>query len=129
MVRRQIELWEGPATVGSDSGDHDPASAALADWDAAGVLTAPRGVRVHATELPAVIGRWRQDFTDLKIELTTLVSSQDEQWLAIEWTWHVTRRSDHARSSTRDAIIVTLAHGKIVGWREYFDTHGSVEFS
>lgn len=63
------------------------------------------------------------------MELTTLISSPDGRWLAIEWTWHVTRRADRARSSTPDALVVALTRGKIVHWREYFDTFGSVEFS
>ena len=33
-----------------------------------------------------------------------------------------------ARSITPDSIIVELRDNKIVQWREYFDTFGSVEF-
>ncbi len=119
IVRRQIAFREGG----------DPDGVALADWDRTGVLIAPRGVRVLAADIPDVVTRWRHDFTDLLVELTALISSADGRWLTIEWTWQVTRRQDHARSSTPDAIVVALAHGRIVSWREYFDTFGSVEFT
>ena len=118
LVERQIAIW----TAGVDS------VGALDDWTADGVLTAPRGVRLQASEVIGVIEGWHREFCDLRIELTSLVSSADGAWLAIEWTWNVTRRSDGKTSAMLDAIIVELADGLIVEWREYFDTFDSVEF-
>ena len=118
LVERQIAIW----TAGVDS------VGALGDWTADGVLTAPRGVRLHASEVMGVIEGWHREFCDLRIELTSLVSSADGAWLAIEWTWNVTRRSDGKSSAMFDAIIVELADGLIVQWREYFDTFDYVEF-
>lgn len=118
LVRRQISLWE------TNSDDVQ----ATADWLADGVLTAPRGVRVPTAEILGVIEGWHRDFMNLHVDLRSLVASADGTWLAIEWTWDVTRKSDGARSLTPDAIIVQLRDGKILQWREYFDTFGSVEF-
>ena len=118
LVRRQISLWE---TNSDEAG-------AVADWLPEGVLTAPRGVREQSGSLPAVVNEWHQHFGDLRVELVSLFGSADGQWLAIEWTWSVTRKSDGASGTTPDAIIVQLQDGKILSWREYFDTFGSVEF-
>lgn len=117
LVTRQIELW----VTNRDTG-------ATADWLAEGVLTAPRGVRVGTADLLSVIEGWHRSFTDLHIDLQSLVVAADGTWMAIEWTWRVTRRSDGATSVTDDAIIVELRDGKVLAWREYFDTFGSVEF-
>lgn len=118
LVRRQISLWE----TNNDS------MKASADWLPEGVLTAPRGIRVATADILGVITGWHDEFTNLKVDLRSLVASADGTWLAIEWTWDVTRKSDGARSVTFDAIIVELREGKILQWREYFDTFGSVEF-
>ena len=118
LVRRQIELWE----------QNRDEVGALDDWATDGVLTAPRGVRVGAAAIPGVIDGWHTLFRDLRGDLTSLFATTDGQWVAIEWTWHVTRRSDGATSSTPDAIIVEMRNDKIVEWREYFDSFGSVEF-
>jgi ketosteroid isomerase-like protein len=117
LVNRQIELW----VTNRDTG-------ATADWLAEGVLTAPRGVRVGTADLLSVIEGWHRLFRDLHIDVGSLVASDDGNWMAIEWTWRLTRRSDGATSLTPDAIIVELRDGKILEWREYFDTFGSVEF-
>lgn len=117
LVTRQIDLW----VTNRDTGATD-------DWLAEGLLTAPRGVRVATPDLLAVIDGWHRLFTDLHIDVESLVVSDDEVWMTIEWTWRVTRRSDGATSVTNDAIVVELRDGKILAWREYFDTFGSVEF-
>jgi len=118
LLERQMSLW---VSNRDDVG-------ALADWAPDGVLTAPRGVRVTPEELLGVIDGWHRLFTDLRIELTSWFASGDRSRLALEWEWHVTRRSDGARSTTLDAIVVDLRDGRIVRWAEYFDTFGSVEF-
>lgn len=119
LVRRQIAFWE----------TNSNAAGGLEDWLPEGVLTAPRGVRESTDALPAVVETWHQLFRDLHIEILSLFGSADGQWLAIEWTWLVTRRSDGATGVTTDAIIVQLHEDKIFSWREYFDTFGSVEFT
>ncbi len=118
LVRRQISMWENNC---DDVG-------AANDWCADGELTAPRGVRVAAGDLADTIRAWHEVLTDLYIELTALFASPDGNWLAVEWSWHCTRRHDMARSITPDAIVVEFRDGKIASWREYFDTFGSIEF-
>jgi len=41
---------------------------------------------------------------------------------AVEWTWSETRREDGQRRNIEDAIVFVLPGGRIVYWREYFDT-------
>jgi len=118
LVRRQIAFWQ----------DNRDDVGAVDDWCSDGVLTAPRGVRVAAPDIAATINGWHEMLRDLQVDLTTLVSSPDGTWLTIEWTWEVTRKRDGATSITPDAIVVELRDGKILSWREYFDTFGSVEF-
>ncbi len=118
LVRRQISMWENNVdSVG-----------AAADWCTDGELTAPRGVRIIAGDIAEAIRGWHEILTDLHVELTALFGSPDGKWLAIEWSWHCSRRRDMARSTTPDSIIVELRDGKIASWREYFDTFGSIEF-
>jgi ketosteroid isomerase-like protein len=66
-------------------------------------------------------------YADVEITVTNVFASADGTQIAIEWTYAATRRADGARSSTPDAIIVTLRDGLIVSWREYFDLSTSVE--
>ncbi len=118
LVMRQKLLWE---SNGGWAGGLD-------DWSPDGVLEAPRGIYVKASDIPAAIDTWHRSFRDLHIELVSLFVSADLRWMAIEWTWDATRRADGARGVTPDAIVVKLRHGKIAHWREYFDTAKSVEF-
>jgi ketosteroid isomerase-like protein len=102
-------------------------TAAAADWHPAGVLTAP-GNRVPFPDLERTIADFWSQYGDLVVTVTTVFASADGRRLALEWLWEVTRRSDGARSRTEDAILVDLdADGRILSWREYFDTATSVE--
>jgi hypothetical protein len=47
--------------------------------------------------------------------------------LAIQWDWTVTRKRDHKRATTHDAILVHLVGGKIATWSEYFDFGNSLD--
>lgn len=118
LVRRQISLWETNGRMGEG----------FDDWLPEGVLEAPRGIRALAPDLPAVIDAWHRSFSDLHIEVVSLFGSRDAGWLAIEWTWQATRRSDGVTGVTPDAIIVQVHDHRIAHWREYFDTVDSVEF-
>jgi ketosteroid isomerase-like protein len=117
LVTRQMDLW----ITNRDTG-------ATADWLPEGELTAPRGTRVKTADLLSVIDGWHKSFSDLQIDLRSLVVSEDGAWMTLEWIWTVTRRADGEVSVTEDAIVVELRDGKVLSWREYFDTFGSVEF-
>jgi len=115
MLERQADAWK--------TGDF---SIAKADWHPDGVLTAP-GNRVPFGALAETIRRFHADFMDLEVTITNAFASPDGRKLAFEWMWTVSRRRDGARSATPDAIIVDLEDGKILEWREYFDTAAAVE--
>jgi uncharacterized protein (TIGR02246 family) len=85
------------------------------------VLIAPGGIRLEGIEaLRENNARYFADFTDIRVQLTRVVLDGDEG--ALEWTWSETRRADGQRRSVDDAIVFALRDGKIVYWREYFDT-------
>lgn len=116
MLQRQANAW----TVGDFSD-------AAGDWHREGVLTAP-GNRVPYEALAKTITAFQRDYGDLVVTITNAFSSPDGRRIALEWLWEVSRRSDGARSLTEDAIIVDLdGDGKILSWREYFDTASAVE--
>jgi ketosteroid isomerase-like protein len=116
MLQRQAHAW----TVGDFS-------AAAADWHPEGVLTAP-GNRVPYEALERTIKAFHRDYGDLIVTITNVFASADGRRIALEWLWEVSRRSDGARSRTEDAILIDLdAAGKILSWREYFDTASAVE--
>lgn len=116
MLQRQAHAW----TVGDFS-------EASGDWHPDGVLTAP-GNRVPFEALARTITAFHRDYGDLVVTITTAFASADGKRIALEWLWEVSRRSDGARSVTEDAILVDLdARGKILSWREYFDTASAVE--
>jgi len=115
MLERQADAWK--------TGDF---SRAEADWHPDGVLIAP-GNRVPFDALAETIRRFHADFMDLEVTITNAFASPDGTKLAFEWLWTVSRRRDGARSATPDAIIVDLEDGKILEWREYFDTAAAVE--
>ena len=85
------------------------------------VLIAPGGIRREGIDaLRENNARYFADYTDIRVNLTRVVLDGDEG--ALEWTWSETRRSDGQRRSVDDAIVFVLREGKIVYWREYFDT-------
>jgi uncharacterized protein (TIGR02246 family) len=85
------------------------------------VLIAPGGIRLEGiAALRENNARYFADYTDIRVNLTRVVLDGDEG--ALEWTWSETRRADGQRRSVDDAIVFVLREGKIVYWREYFDT-------
>ena len=100
--------------------------AALADWHPDGVLIAPAG-RFPLAAIPGAMAEFDAHYTDLEIRITNVFANPAGDRVAIEWLWTVTRRADGARRATEDAILCDLVDGKILSWREYFDTATSVE--
>lgn len=115
MLERQAQAWI--------TGDFGPAAA---DWHPEGALTAP-GARVPLAGLAEAIAAFHRDFRDLEVTITGAFATAAGDRIALEWLWTVTRRADGARSTTADAILVDLVDGRILSWREYFDTAGAVE--
>jgi ketosteroid isomerase-like protein len=103
------------------------------DWDAVreywhpdGELVSPGG-RWPVTSMRAIMRDLDAQYRDVDIQVTNVIQSADESYIAFEWTYASTRRSDGARSVTPDAIIVEFRDGLIYSWREYFDQSHSVE--
>ena len=102
-------------------------SEAAADWHPRGVLTAP-GNRVPIDALARTVEDFFRDYGDLTVTITNVFASADGRRVALEWLWEVTRRQDGVRSRTEDAILIDLdGSGRILSWREYFDTANAVE--
>jgi ketosteroid isomerase-like protein len=116
MLQRQAHAW----TIGDFS-------YAAPDWHQDGVLTAP-GNRVPFAALASTIAAFHRDYGDLVVTITNVFASADGRRIALEWLWEVSRKKDGARSRTEDAILIDLdAAGRILSWREYFDTASAVE--
>ena len=78
---------------------------------------------VHLTD-PDQVRRAALDhfarFRDTSVEIRRLVVQGDTA--AVEWHWrHVNRQTGEA-TRAEDAIVLQVAGGKIVYWREYIDT-------
>lgn len=106
---------------------------ATGDWDAVrqywhpdAELVSPTGTW-PVTAMRAIMADLGRDYTDVEITVSQVFASADGSRLAVEWTYAATRRSDGARSSSPDAIIVEFVDGLIRSWREYFDLSTSVE--
>jgi len=109
LVQRQADAWQG--------GDIE---AIVADFDEAGALITPGGAWVgHAAIRQAAIAFWATVQT-VQVEIKRLLVDGDQG--AIEWRWTEVRRADGQAHTADDAIIFTVKNGKIVYWREYFDT-------
>lgn len=117
LVDRQARAWE-----------RNDFELCADDWLPDGELVAPSGVFPVPT-LRQAMTEFHAAYSDLEIVVKNVFASADGAKLAIEWDWTVTRRSDGARGTTPDAIIVDLVGGKIKSWREYFDLSTSVEAS
>ncbi len=115
LVLRQAQSWE-----------QNNFDLAKDDWHPDGVLVSPAG-EWKAAELANAMHDFHQNFMDLQVTIKNIIASPNQDKLAIEWDWTVTRRSDGLRGTTPDAIIADLKDGKIISWREYFDLSQSVE--
>jgi len=108
LVNRQVQAWQ----------KHDFAIAA-ADWLPNGHMFFPGG-HVFKKDMQSAMADYFKNFTNLKITVNEMFFSQDGNRLAIQWDWTVTRKRDHKRTTTHDAILVHLVGGKIATWNEYF---------
>jgi ketosteroid isomerase-like protein len=115
LVNRQVQAWE----------KRDFAIAAD-DWLPNGESFSPGG-HVVKKDMQSAILNYFQNFTDLKVTVNEMFLSEDGTRLAIQWDWTVTRKRDHKRATTHDAILVHLVGGKIATWSEYFDFGNSLD--
>jgi uncharacterized protein (TIGR02246 family) len=115
LVERQARSWE--------TNDFELGAG---DWAPDGVLRAP-GVTVPFERLGGEMAHFHELYVDLRVDIKNVFTSRDGNRIALEWDWEVSRRSDGARSTTNDAIVVDLVDDKIASWREYFDPAQGVE--
>lgn len=109
LIERQAQAWI--------DGNIEPA---LGDFAPDAVFISPGGRWQGHGEIRAAAEAFFAVATDVTVEITRVIFAEDEG--AIEWTWSETSRETGTRHSAEDAIIFTLREGKIVYWREYFDT-------
>ena len=109
LVERQARAWE-----------REDVRAIVADFSDDGVLISPGGRWQGHEALSAVVTAFFAEATNVHVEVTRVLLEGDQG--AVEWTWSETRRSDGRRITVEDGIIFQLRAGRIVRWREYFDT-------
>jgi ketosteroid isomerase-like protein len=115
LVLRQAQSWE-----------QNNFDLAKNDWHPEGVLVSPAG-EWATSELAKAMQDFHQNFRDLQVTIKNIIANPNQDKLAVEWDWSVTRRKDGLRGTTPDAILAELQDGKIISWREYFDLSQSVE--
>jgi uncharacterized protein (TIGR02246 family) len=109
FVQRQADAWQ--------RGDIE---AILADFDEAALFISPGGQWVgHAAIRQVATAFWA---TVHSVEIEVMQVLVDGEHGAIAWRWTEVRRSNGEAHRADDAILFTLKNGKIVYWREYFDT-------
>jgi uncharacterized protein (TIGR02246 family) len=109
LIQRQAASWQ--------SGNEE---AILADFAEDAVFIAPGGEwHGHPAIRQAVQTFWA-NIQPVDIQISRVVIDGNQG--AIEWRWSEVRCADGKCYSADDAIIFLINNGKIVYWREYFDT-------
>ncbi len=109
LVERQARAWE--------AADLD---AITADFAEDGWLISPGGRWQGPAAIRAAAEAFFTAAADIRVQVTRVFGVGDLG--AAEWTWSEMRLATGRRHSAEDAIIFALRDGKIVYWREYFDT-------
>ena len=108
LVHAQAAAWV--------AGDADAVAGAFADpceFIAPGMrLTHPREIR-RAVEDHRALHR------DVRVEVDQIIAQGDRA--AVEWTWTDTNKKTGATARVQDAIVLRVARGKLIYWREYLD--------
>ena len=108
LVHAQAAAWV--------AGDVDAVAGAFADpceFIAPGMrLTHPHEIRRAAED-------HRARYKDVRVEVGRIISEGDSA--AVEWTWTDTDTKTGATARVQDAIVLRVAGGKLIYWREYLD--------
>ena len=110
LVERQARAWEA-----------QDIEAVLADFTSDGVLSSPGGRWQGHNAIRQAARLFFARVSDVQVRVTHVLLDGGGTQGAAEWTWSETR-ADGSRHIAEDAIIFELRHGKILSWREYFDT-------
>ena len=108
LVRAQAAAWT--------AGDADAIAGAFSDpceFIVPGTrLTHPHEIRQAAED------HWARH-EDIRVEVVRVISQGGRA--AVEWTWTDTDRATGAVARVQDAIVLQVAEGKLIYWREYMD--------
>lgn len=110
LVARQARAWE--------AADLD---AILAEFAPAACFISPGGRWQGSTAIRNAAESFFAGVTGVQVIITRVLIDGEQG--AAEWTWRELRRTTGRWHEAEDAIIFQVgADGKIVYWREYFDT-------
>ena len=108
LVHAQASAWV--------AGDADAIAGAFSDpceFIVPGMrLTHPREIRQAAED-------HRVRYKDISVEVGRIISQGDSA--AVEWAWTDTDNETGAVARVQDAIVLQVAKGKLIYWREYID--------
>ena len=108
LVHAQASAWM--------AGDVDAIAGAFSDpceFIVPGMrLTHPHEIRLAAED-------HRVQHSDVRVEVERIISEGDSA--AVEWTWTDTNKKTGATARVQDAIVLRVAGGKLIYWREYLD--------
>jgi uncharacterized protein (TIGR02246 family) len=110
LVDRQAKAWESKDI-----------ETALFDYAPDGVLISPGGRWQGHDAIRDAARLFFKGVRDVQVHVTRVLWDDLGGQGAAEWTWTETR-IDGSRHTAEDAIIFELKDGKILTWREYFDT-------
>jgi uncharacterized protein (TIGR02246 family) len=109
LVERQARAWE--------AADLD---AIPADFAPDGVFISPGGRWQGPSAIREAATGFFAHAHEVQIRVKRVLVMGDQG--AAEWHWRETRRATGTQHSADDAVIFELRDGKIIYWREYFDT-------
>jgi uncharacterized protein (TIGR02246 family) len=93
---------------------------ALPDFAPDAIFHSPAGRLIGRDEIRRVANACFRETTSIRINILRVIF--DGRYGVVEWTWDETLRATNRRRFAEDAIVFEIVDGKIVYWREYFDT-------
>ena len=108
MVHAQASAWA--------AGDADAIAGAFSDpCD----FIVPGMRLTHPDEIRRAAEDHRARYKDVSVEVERIISQGDVA--AVEWTWTDTDKKTGAVARVQDAIVLQVANGQLIYWREYPD--------
>jgi uncharacterized protein (TIGR02246 family) len=111
LIERQARAWE-----------QADAEAIVADYAPDATFISPGGRLQGHQAIRAAAEAFFAAATGVEVTITRMLLDGSQG--AVEWIWSETNRADGNRRTAEDAIIFELRDGKLIYWREYFDTAG-----
>lgn len=110
LIARQARAW-----IDADI------DAALAEFAPDADFISPGGRWKGHAQIRSAMTGFYEFAHEVDIQITRVVYD-GARFGAVEWTWFETVRADNRRRMAEDAIVFEIQDGKLVYWREYFDT-------